>query len=257
MVNSSRFLIYVLLIGLLSSCQSVPDGIITNSKSQKQDVVALNVQLGMRYLAQGNTPRAKQKLLTALKWDSNSLSAITAMAYFMEKTGEQKKAQALYQKALALKPLQGEPLNNYGTFLCRNGNFKEAESYFLKAVNDVNYVNTAGAYENAGLCALQVPDRSKAASYFKMALKHDPKRRQSIQGLLRICLQQDKLNKAQQYLKQYQAVIMSDSEMLNLAASIEAAAGNTVLAQQYQLRSNRILNLEQTGEKNEYNYNNG
>ena len=45
---------------------------------------------------------------------------------------------------------------------------------FLLPQQDPNYLNTAKAYENAGLCAQQIPDIDKATKFFMLAVKQDP-----------------------------------------------------------------------------------
>jgi type IV pilus assembly protein PilF len=52
-------------------------------------------------------------------------------------------------------------------------------------------MNTAGAYENAGLCAAAIPDYSKAKTYFIKALKQDPQRKQARFELARIEIKQN------------------------------------------------------------------
>lgn len=173
----------LLVILLLQSCQSL--------KSHAYDeAAAYNVRLGLAYLKQGDRPRAKRQLLTALAQAPNSFDVNTAMAYFMEKTGETTRADLYYKKAIIADYNQGASFNNYGAFLCRHGQNKQAESYFLKAAQNLNYEHTAQAYENAGLCAQMIPDYPKAVYYFTKALQHDPLRQQARSELEKIKKQQ-------------------------------------------------------------------
>ena len=77
----------------------------------------LNIQLGMGYLQNGQTARAKQKLLTALAQAPELPETHMAMGYFLLKTGELQQAQAYYQTALKLAPERGDVQNSYGVFL--------------------------------------------------------------------------------------------------------------------------------------------
>lgn len=132
------------------------------------------MQLGLAYLKQGNRQRAKQKLLTAVAEDPNSPYANEALGYFFEQTHEIKQAEWYYNKALQMAPNSGAILNNYGDFLCHQKKYAEANQYFLKAASDPNYLNTALAYENAGICALAAHHPNEAKKYFKIALEQDP-----------------------------------------------------------------------------------
>jgi type IV pilus assembly protein PilF len=174
-----RSICLLIAVSLLQSCQQAQN-------SPYQEAALYNTQLGLAYLKQGDRPRAKRKLVTALAQAPNSPSVNAGLAYFMEKTGEMKRAAFYYRQAMLLAPGRGAQLNNYGAFLCRRGHYRAAETYFLKAVNDAQYEHTASAYENAGLCAMAIPDYPKAIHYFKKALEHDPLRKQSLNELVKI-----------------------------------------------------------------------
>ncbi|WP_165482759.1 type IV pilus biogenesis/stability protein PilW [Legionella gresilensis] len=253
-------LLFLLILVGLQGCQ-----INSEEKAEKalqvtkrNNTAAYNIQLGLGYLQKGNRPRAKKKLLKALELSPKSPEANAAMAFYMEKTGEINEAKVFYKKALALAPDSGVQLNNYGTFLCRIGSYQEAENYFLKAVNDVKYIHTSGAYENAGLCAAAIPDYEKAENYFLKALEQDPGRKQSLVELVSIQLKQSKPEKALAYLQKYHEISLNDQALLRLAAEVANKAGKADLEADYKLRLSRFSYLtNKSGVINEYNNNNG
>lgn len=163
----------------------------TNKEAQMEDaknmkVATLNVQLGMAYLGKGDMQRAKQKLLYAIQKYPNLPEAWYSMAYFNEKTGNKEDAKIDYLKSVELAPNRGDVQNNYGTFLCRSGEYEDSIQHFLLAAKDPQYLDTASAYENAGLCALKVPNKKAAAEYFNLALGQDPTRITSMNELTRL-----------------------------------------------------------------------
>jgi type IV pilus assembly protein PilF len=166
---------YLIVLLFLSGCTSVPE--------QNKTSAGFNVQLGVAYMEQGQMERAKQKLLLALKQAPTWPPALDAMALYAEKTGDIDAAKQYYLRSLAIAPNDGSVQNNYGAFLCRTGHLQEAETYFLRAAQDKTYLSTAEAYENAGLCALKIPNRKKAIFYFEKALLHSPGRAKTIQEL--------------------------------------------------------------------------
>jgi type IV pilus assembly protein PilF len=159
------------MITCLTACVPMQD-----KPSESQTASDINVQLGLAYLNQCDTARAKEKLLLALQEAPNSITSLDAMGYFLEKTGDSHGAEKYYQHAIKIAPNNGAVLNNYGTFLCRQRKPKEAIMLFLKAVQDKYYVNSAEAYENAGLCALTIPNQAQTKQFFVKALQQDPKR---------------------------------------------------------------------------------
>jgi type IV pilus assembly protein PilF len=259
-VLNLRRLVLVLCFALvlLQACQQ---GTILNAEGaqaqKRKDAASYNTQLGMAYLKQGDRPRAKRKLLTALDLAPNSADVNVAMAYYLEKTGDVKEAHRYYQQALSLAPTSGAQLNNYGAFLCRLGRYKEAEAYFLKAVKDVQYVHTAEAYENAGLCATAIPDYPKAENYFTRALKHDPLRKQSLYELVRLERKQNHNALALRYLQRYPRLSLSDANLLAMAIDLSHKMGNAKAEAAYKKRWARLNNFtDSTGAMNEYDSNN-
>lgn len=247
-------------LALLWSCQpdSGVDAEKLNLLQRKKDAASYNIQLGMAYLKQGDRVRAKRKLLTAMTLAPNSANVNVAMAYYLEKTGEMNEADKLYRKAIALEPTSGAQLNNYGTFLCRLEKYQAAEEYFLKAVRDVQYLHTAGAYENAGLCVAAIPDYPKAKAYFRKALEHDPQRKQSLYELVAIEFKQDQASVALGYLQSYPELVLNDSTLLAMAVDVAHQAGKTTEELAYKQRLSRLRNFtDYTGAKNEYDSNNG
>lgn len=193
----------------------------------------INVQLGLGYLQKGQTARAKNKLLLALKQSPKSAEANDAMAYFLEATDEKKEADKYYRRAIKLSRGNGAPLNNYGTFLCRQGKYKQADHYFRLAIQDTDYVNLADAYENAGLCALQVPNYKLAERYFRKAVAKDPERPNSLLELAEISYRKQQNKRAERYLKRYRAIAKQTPQSLYLNYRVAARLQKNKTAQAY------------------------
>lgn len=200
-----------LLILILNGCTSKEqNGVIKNSSfssvnNQKINPRAANynVQLGIAYLQKGDVERAKNKLQLAMKQDPFSWVAIDGMAYYWDVTGERRRAEALYKKAIDLADNKSHAQNNYGAFLCKQKAYREAIKYFLLAAHNSDYTTPAQAYENAGLCALQIPELSAAENYFKDALKRQPNLPHSLLELSQIYYEKAEPLKAKYYLQQF------------------------------------------------------
>jgi type IV pilus assembly protein PilF len=179
--KSPTLLFLLAFIFCLSSCQTEKPPTAINPKAS-----SYNMQLGLAYLKQGNRQRAKQKLLTALEQNPNSPYTNEALGYYFEQTKELNQAEFYYNKALQLTPNSGAILNNYGSFLCHQKRYTEANVYFLKAAQDPHYLNTALAYENAGICALAAKKPQTAKKYFEIALEQDPSLKKSSKELVKL-----------------------------------------------------------------------
>ncbi|KTC64970.1 type IV pilus assembly protein PilF (plasmid) [Legionella adelaidensis] len=245
MLKLRRFL-SVLSCFLLISCQHNNEANEDNlsKKYNRDNAAAYNTQLGLAYLKQGNRPRAKKKLLMALKEAPDSANANAAMGYFLEKSAQYKDAEVYYKKAISLSQGSGAQLNNFGTYLCRRGQYRQAEEYFLKAVKDMQYENTAGAYENAGLCVTEIPDLTQAAVYFNKALDQDPTRKQSLYELLKIEIKQDKTKEALATIAKYPTLALKDEEVLTIGAEAARKEGNADLEARFLAQLNQLKYAE-------------
>ncbi len=158
----------------------------------------LYVDLGLAYMKDGQVGRAKSKLLRAKKLAPQLSTVHYALGFYKERIGEYDQAQGHYKEAIARHD-GGEERNNYGTFLCRRGRYEQAETQFLKAIEDPNYTQSAEAYENAGLCVAQIPKMDKAKEYFEKAVRIDPRRTDALLELGMYHYNQDELGKSLEY----------------------------------------------------------
>jgi type IV pilus assembly protein PilF len=221
-----------------------------NSAASLAQASKYNVQLGLAYLNAGDFQAAKQKLILAQQQDPDSYIAQGAMGYFLNKTGETKQAEIFYKKAISLNPTAGATQNNYATFLCQQKRYAEADAHFMLAVQAPNYLNTAQAYENAGLCALQIPNTEKAAVYLNKAVSQDPTRVLAWLELAEMSYSQKNYAEAQTYLDHYMALSNEpEAEALWLGIRIARENGDTDKAGSYSLiLQNRYPNSQQTKE---------
>lgn len=216
-----------------SNSNSAP---VTNNNAVPANVAAAsaNAKLGTAYLQQGDIERAKGKLLTAVNEAPDWAPGQDAMAYFQETTGDTQQAEKYYKQAIAIDPKAGGPQNNYGTFLCRAKRYQEADQHFQLALQDTSYLKTAEVYENAGLCAMQIPDDAKAQAYFEKAVVADPTRANSFLELGQIYFNEKNYPKSQQAFNQYLQLSKDPTaEALWLGIRLARAQNDTVTAGGY------------------------
>lgn len=259
MPQALRFILLLSCL-FLYACQHNDDDkqMQTDKQPNLSKAASYNMQLGLGYLKQGDRPRAKKKLLVALEQGPNSADINAAMAYYLEQTNELDLAKKYYSKALSLSSNSGAQLNNYGTFLCRQGDYKKAETYFLKAVKDPQYVNTAGAYENAGLCVLAIPEDEKAKEYFISALNQDPSRSQSLYELVKLESKSGHDAQAFALLQQHPDLVLNDKIFLALGKELANKVGKYEVAAAYENNLNKLEpNNVNSGVNDEYDSHNG
>lgn len=125
------------------------------------------------------------------------------MGYFLETTGNKSDARTYYLRSVEIAPTRGDVQNNYGTFLCRSGDYKAAIQHFMLATKDKDYLDPADAYENAGMCALKMPNYRLARKYLNSALAEDPTRPNALIGLAELDYQIGNYQAASRQLSAY------------------------------------------------------
>ncbi|OGV25803.1 MAG: type IV pilus biogenesis/stability protein PilW [Legionellales bacterium RIFCSPHIGHO2_12_FULL_37_14] len=201
---------------------------------QETKAANANVKLGLAYIEREDYPRAQQKLLLALKLSPDSANANSAMGYLLEKTGNPRKANAYYLRAVTLSSQSGAQKNNYGAFLCRIGQHKKAMQYLLEATQDMQYVNVATAYQNAGICSEMMGDNVNSMQYFAKALQHDPKLKLALYEFVKLALKTHKEQEAINKLEKYAVRVKADAKILALGIKVAKASANTSLLDKYQ-----------------------
>jgi type IV pilus assembly protein PilF len=207
------------------------------SKSEEADherlmkTAKINSQLGIAYLEKGNIQRSKQKLLLALRQAPTIPEPWYSMGYFYEATGNKQEASIHYLKALEIAPTRGDAQNNYGTFLCRSGEYEKSIQHFLLATKDPGYLDVASAYENAGSCAMRIPDRELAKEYFEQALLQDSARQTSLYKLAEMNYDDGDYTAAKEKIKEFSVVTTPTMESMALSLKIDKHLAQTSLAQ--------------------------
>lgn len=164
----------LLVSALLSACVSNASSSMSNpqlrtveGRHQARDAY---IQLGLGYLQQGVTEQAKVPLQKALELDSNSADAHAALALVFQRELETQLAEQHYQQALA-QGKNSRILNNYGGFLYEQGDYRGAYQQFKAAADDPMYPGRSGVFENLGLTALRLDDKTLALQYFERSLR--------------------------------------------------------------------------------------
>ncbi|EJA7360882.1 type IV pilus biogenesis/stability protein PilW [Vibrio alginolyticus] len=203
----------------------------------KADPVAMaesRIALGLGYLDGGNMIRAHDNLQQALNHASQYYRAQLSMAHYYETVGEDIKAEQMYKRSLRQHTKNGNVLNNYGTFLCKRGDFEKADQMFNRAIEQPYYYLIPASYENAAFCALKSQDKDKARYYFTRAIDHDPHRPKSILQLAKIEIDSGDYTEARIRLMRFNQMYGVKKPSLQLMIQLERAAGNEALEKKYQ-----------------------
>lgn len=172
-----RAVLLLVIAGVLTGCVTTGGHVdpmkSTEGRNQARDAY---IELGIGFLTQGSTEKAKAPLKSALEIDPSSAEAHAALAVVFQQEMEPQLAEQHYRKALSLKGNDARLLNNYGGFLYEQKRYKEAREAYLKASTDTLYSERSRVFENLGLTALQLNMNDEAEQYFQRSLRLNSRR---------------------------------------------------------------------------------
>lgn len=217
----------------LTGCVTVESTQNPGSSASPKERAEARIELGIGYLNQGNMVKARENLEKALTHYPGYYRAQLSMAHYFEKVGEKDAATEIYETALKQHPQNGNVLNNYGTFLCKHGNYERADKFFNKAIDQPYYYLTSASYENAAFCALKSGDTAQAKTYFMRTLDHDLHRARALLHLAKLEIEDGDFVKARIRLMKFHQRYGVQKTSLELLAELEAKAGNEALEEKY------------------------
>lgn len=194
-----------LLLCFLAGCVSSGKVDPTRTPEGRNEARDAFIQLGIGYLQQGATARAKQPLGKALELDPRSADAHAALALVFQTEMETELADRHFRSALA-HSRDARILNNYGSFLFEQGRFKDAYERFQQASEDTMYAERARVFENLGLTALRLDMREQAQSHFNRSLRLDGRRPAALLELAILAYQDREYVPARRYYDSYMSL---------------------------------------------------
>ncbi len=202
------------------------------------------ISLGLVYLQKGSSAQAKYNLEKALEFAPELPEANYSLAYYYQTVNNKEKAQYFYEKVISLDEENGDAYNNYGAFLCDQGDVKKARNLFLKAVEIDSYIRVAQTYENLGLCLYDSGEpeyQQQAKDYFIKALGYNARLVKSLSYLTQISLDEGDIPVAWAYFEQLEKVIpRQNASFLWLSYQLNSATGYRAKAEQV---AERLLTL--------------
>lgn len=224
-------LVVAVMAGVLAACAPTE-----TQRTDSRHAAAINVDLAKAYIREGDTTQAMRKLQRALAQAPNFAPAHGTLAVLYNRLGETDQAEEHFKKALKLKPDAPSVRNNYGTFLCAQSRWPEAEKQFLRAAKNPLYETPEYAYTNAGLCALRSSQTESAERYFASALRHNPRYAVALFNMAQLSFQRDQFLRTRAYVQRYSEVAPFTPAVLWLGILAERQLGDRDAAGNYAVR---------------------
>lgn len=134
----------------------------------------VHTELGAEYFRLKRYDVALEEFNTAIERSASYALAYNGQGLVYAALGDKPRAEAAFQRAIQLQPVNSESHNNYGRFLCDQGRYEDSQKEFMLAVKNPLYKTPQVAYYNAAVCALRSKQKPQAEAYFSKALQVDP-----------------------------------------------------------------------------------
>lgn len=225
------------VLGLALSACTTTETPPAGTRSDLKEAARLNTDMGIEYMRKGQFDLALEKLQRAIEQDDELGSAHSAIALLHQRRGEPKLAGKHFREALALNADDPVTLNNFGAFLCGQGEIEDAEEVFLRAAKNRDNVAPADAWANAGICARGDPKAlDRAEGYLREALRLNSRHGNALAQLAQVSLDKKDYLRARAFLQRYESSFRPNAQTLWIGAQTERALGDNAAARSYERR---------------------
>lgn len=178
------------------------------------------IQLGLGYLQEGASERAKVPLKKALELDPSNADAHAALALVFQIEMEPKLADEHYRKAISQRSGDARLLNNYGSFLFEQKRYSEAQERYAQAAQDNLYPERSRVFENLGLTSLVLKQREQAKTYFTRSLRLNSRQPRALLEMAMLSYEDKEYVPARSYYDSYTAIAPQNARSLLLGARL-------------------------------------
>lgn len=192
-----------------------------------------NLGAAQNSLRGNDLPKALARASNALKTDPKSADVHAMLAMIHSRMGDQGKAADFFGTAIKLAPGNGYILNTYGAWLCEQGSPVEAEKHFLRALEDSSFGLPRNALLNAGRCSFRAAELEKSERYLRRVLELSAVDAPALLLLAQVKHAQGQDFEARAFIQRREALGPLDPKGYELAAAIEAGAGDARSAERY------------------------
>ncbi|PSD10412.1 type IV pilus biogenesis/stability protein PilW [Stenotrophomonas maltophilia] len=189
--------------------------------------------LATRDLQVGNLDAAERKVREALKLAPEAPDALVLQAGIDDRRGRTRQAGENFRKAAELAPQRGDVLNNYGAWLCQQGQPAESLVWFDRALQAPGYATPGEAQANAGSCALDAGQLERAERDLRAALVAAPANPVALESMAQLSFRQGRYMEARAFAERRIAAAPATRSVLQLASQIEARLGDRAASDRY------------------------
>lgn len=230
------FLLTLVLTGCVTTGKVNP----MDTRQGREQARDAYVQLGLGYLKQGDTERAKVPLKKALDLDNGSADANAALALVFQAEGEAELSEQHFRKALSARPGDARILNNYGGFLYERQRYPDAYEKFQQAAQDSLYPERSRVFENLGMTALMLGKKDEARQLLEKALRLNRQQPRALLEMAELSYESQQYVPARDYYERFSQLSEQNARSLLLGTRLAKRFDDKNRAASYGLQLKRL-----------------
>ena len=197
--------------------------------------------LAGEYYQRGNFAVALSETRQAIADDPTYVAAYNMQGLVYMQLREDAPARQAFERALSLEPANSEVLNNFGWFLCLQGDGVRAIDLMLRAASDKRYATPEKAYLSAGLCMRRLGRNADAEEYLRRAVQIRPDMVGALFNLAAITFERGAHKDAEIYMSRYTRLAPPSIDSLVLGVKIARANNDRGTEESYLQQLKRLF----------------
>ncbi|KQQ57441.1 pilus assembly protein PilW [Pseudomonas sp. Leaf129] len=234
-LRAALLIVFALLTGCVTTGKVNP----MDTSKGRDEARQAYVQLGLGYLQEGSTERAKIPLKKALELNGSDADANAALALVFQAEMEPELAEQHFRKALNARS-DARILNNYGSFLYEQKRYQEAYELFEKAAADTLYPERSRVFENLGMTAAALGQREVARQNLEKALRLNRQQPRALLEMAEMSYQDMQYVPAKEYFDRFTQLSEQTARSLLLGTRLAKVYEDKNKAASYGLQLKRL-----------------
>lgn len=238
-----------MLLVLLYGCATKPStvsanagstGAVASAEADPQQRARIRLELAASYFQADRMDVAAEEVTQVLAMDPNNADAHSLQGLIFMRNQDWARADASLQKAISLRPQDGDLQHNYGWLQCQRKLFDQAQQWFDKAMAQPGYRGASKTLLAKGLCYQQDGKLDAAQKSLHDAYEMDAGNPVVAYHLSNVMVLRGETKRAQFYIRRLNNSAQANAESLWLGIKVERALQDQVavrqLAEQLQKR---------------------
>lgn len=202
------------------------DMVTDSDESLERKRARIRVELALGYFEQGKTTIALDEIKQAIATDPTFSDAFSLRGLIYMRLNDYVIAEESFNRALVLKPRDGNVLHNLGWLKCQEAKYPQSSAFFEQALSNPLYAERAKTYMALGLCQVRAGNLPQAESALMKSYEYDAGNPVTGYNLANLLFQNKDDERARFYIRRINNTSLANAETLWLGIKIERRLGD-------------------------------